>query len=66
MKTVATVKKCVQTGPDDWSMVHISKVFDQQSTLWDVVSWADHTAKGLQIQDVIFSRYDGEHPEDTP
>ena len=60
MKIVATVKKCVQIGPDDWALRGISHVFDQSATIWDVLQWADHMEKGTLIADIQFTNYDGD------
>ena len=40
MKIAVTVKKCVQTGYDSFSDYYTTKVFDMDSTLNDILTWA--------------------------
>lgn len=64
MKIVATVKKLVQIGPDNYDLRPTSKVFGQQATIWDILYWADELERNTSIADIAFSNYDGEHPQE--
>ena len=53
MKIVATKTSLKQIGPDDWMVNRESKIFDIDSTIKDVLFWANTDS----ISEIEFSRF---------
>lgn len=62
MKVVATVTNCAQVGIDQWRDKNISRVFNGDKTLQDLIRWAaDETSNNnIDICDIKLSVYTGE------
>ena len=62
MKVVATVTNCVQVGMDQFRDRNISRVFNGDKTLQDLIKWAADTTgdKNIDICDLKLSVYTGE------
>lgn len=62
MKVVATVCGCVQVGIDEFRDKHVSRVFNGDKTLQDLIKWAADTTgnTNIDICDIKLSVYTGE------
>jgi len=62
MKIVATVTNCAQVGMDSFRDIHESRVFDENRSIKDILSWAE-TMTGKPVTNIgmiQFSSYTGE------
>lgn len=53
LEIIATIRKCVQIGPEDFELKVLTKRFDYDSSLDHVDQWAK--SHGLDIPSVQFS-----------
>ena len=55
-KFVATCREAVQIGPDECRMESVSKVFNMNQSMSEVISWAESQGiKGASVNSVTFS-----------
>jgi len=61
MAIVVTVSDCVQVGIDEFRDKRVSRVFEENRSIADILSWARATLgrEAVGICDVVFSEYTG-------
>ena len=55
MKIAITCPFCDQISPDDFVKSHVTGVFDESSTVKDILEWKDKTNLGLDLGAAIIT-----------
>jgi hypothetical protein len=55
MKIGVTVSTCRETGPDDFAILHITKIFDSSQSIDEMLDWARMIDKAADFHSLKFS-----------